>query len=75
MEADRVLKSLNKAVASNTDTSETVVATWFWQRIGVDMLRGNCRAFHRRLIGKLGREGVACDPFRDVGGLHIAGGF
>ena len=29
-EAERVLKSLNKAVAVNTDTSEQVVATQFW---------------------------------------------
>ena len=75
MEAERVLKSLNKAVAGNTDTSETVVATRFWQRIGVDMLRGNCRAFHRRLAGRFGREGVGCDPFHGVGGLQMAGGF
>jgi hypothetical protein len=75
VEADRVLKCLNRAVASNSDTSETVVATRFWQRVGVDMLRGNCRAFHRRLVGRIGRDGVAGDPFRDVQGLHVAGGF
>ena len=75
VEAERVLKSLNKAVAGNTDTSETVVATRFWQRIGVDMLRGNCRSFQRRLVGRGGREGVSHDPFRDAGGLQMAGGF
>jgi hypothetical protein len=75
VEADRVLKCLNKAVASNTDTSETVVATRFWQRIGVDILRGNCRAFRRRLIGRIGRDGFSGDPFKNVAGLLIAGGF
>ena len=66
---------LEQAVASNNDTFETVFATQFWQRLGVDMLRGNCRSFHRRLIGKMGREGVASDSFRDVGSLQFAGGF
>jgi len=74
VEADRVLKNLNKAVASNTDTCETIVAARFWQRIGVDTLRGNCKAFHRRLVGKTGRGVVAGDPFRDVGGLQVAAG-
>ena len=49
VEADRVLKSLNKAVAVNTSVSETLVATLFWQRVGVDLLRGASRSFHRRL--------------------------
>ena len=44
-EAERVLKSSDKAVAANTDTSQEVVATRFWQRVGVDMLRDHCRAF------------------------------
>ena len=43
-EADRVLKCLNNAVAVNTDSSHEVVATQFWQRIGIDILRGNCRS-------------------------------
>jgi hypothetical protein len=75
IEADKVLKCLNKAVAGNTDTSETFVATRFWQRIGVDILRGNCRAFHRRLVGKLGRDGVAGNHFSGLSGLRVAEGF
>ena len=55
-EAEGVIKCLNKAVAGNTDASEAVVATRFWQRIGIDILRGGCRAFHRRLGDK--SEGV-----------------
>ena len=43
---------MTKAVAGNTDASEAVVAMRFWQRIGVDILRGSCRAFHKRLADK-----------------------
>ena len=51
-EADRVLKSLNKAVAADLNVSETHVATQFWHRIGVGLLRGACRSFHWRLTGR-----------------------
>ena len=73
-EAERVCKSINKSVAANTDASEETVATRFWQRVGVDMLRGNCRAFHRRMDrGFVGGREVA-SPFRGVLGLQMAGG-
>jgi hypothetical protein len=66
-EAERVIKCLNKAVAGNSDSSEVVVATRFWQRIGVDLLRGSCRSFRRRL----GDEGGA-DLFRNFyGGMGV----
>jgi len=72
-EAERVIKCLNKAVAGNSDSSEVVVATRFWQRIGVDLLRGNCRSFRRRL----GDEGGG-DLFRNfyggMGVLAVGGG-
>ena len=55
-EAERVLKCLNKAVAGNTDSSEVVVATRFWQRIGIDLLRGSSRAFRRRLVDRGGED-------------------
>ena len=48
-EAERVIKSLNKAVAENTDTSESEVATLFWQRLAIDIQRSAHRAFTRRL--------------------------
>ena len=48
-EAVRVIKSLNKAVAENTDTSESEVATLFWQRLSIDIQRSSHRAFSRRL--------------------------
>ena len=48
-EAVRVIKSLNKAVAENTDTSESEVATLFWQRLAIDIQRSAHRAFARRL--------------------------
>ena len=73
-EADRVLKCLNKAVAVNTDTSEEVVATRFWQRIGVDILRGNCRSFHRRLVTGGNKEEAGYGYFRSLAGLALAGG-
>ena len=72
-EAMRVTTCLNKAVAGNSDSSEVVVATRFWQRIGIDMLRGNCRAFRRRLA-----QDGACDNFggyfRGVGALAVPAG-
>ena len=48
-EAERVIKSLNKAVAENTDTSESEVATLFWQRLSIDIQRSSHRALVRRL--------------------------
>ena len=72
-EAEPVCKSLNKAVAVNIDSSEEVVATQFWQRVGVDMLRGSCRAFHRRIIGTVGSaEGFG--PYRGVLDLQMVDG-
>ena len=51
VEAVQVLKGLNKAVAGNTESSVEDVAQRFWQRLGVQMLRGNYRAFARRVEG------------------------
>ena len=72
-EAERVVKCLNKAVAGNSDASEVVVATRFWQRIGIDLLRGNCRSFHRRLAKGAG-EGASGDRFSALAGLAFAEG-
>ena len=72
-EADRVLKCLNKAVAGNSDASEAVVATRFWQRIGIDLVRGGCRAFQRRL-GTGGVESFGGGPWGAVSGLGVAEG-
>jgi hypothetical protein len=71
-EAERVLKCLNKAVAGNSDSSEEVVATRFWQRIGIDLLRGSSRAFHRRLVDKSGEDGGGVRYFQGVSGLAVA---
>ena len=73
-EADRVLKCLNKAVAVNTDSSEEAVATRFWQRIGIDILRGNCRSFHRRLVKGGTRAGAGHGYFQSLAGLAFASG-
>ena len=71
-EAERVIKCLNEAVAGNNGASEVVVATRFWQRIGVDLLRGGCRAFQKRLVDKSagGRSGVRY--FQGTAGLAVA---
>jgi hypothetical protein len=73
-EAERVIKSLNKAVAANSDVSEEAVATQFWHRVGVDILRGNCRAFHRRVGGACWGRGLGDRSFGWGSGLQIAGG-
>ena len=73
-EADRVLKCLNKAVAVNTDASEQEVATRFWQRLGVDMLRGNFRAFQRRVVSRESMDGCVVSPYRGVGLLQFGEG-
>ena len=72
-EAERVIKCLNKAVAANSDSTEVVVATRFWQRIGIDLLRGNCRSFHRRVDndrGELGASGLGL-YFQTLSGLTM----
>ncbi len=73
VEGERVLKCLNKAVAVNSDASEVVVATRFWQRVGIDLLRGSCRSFHRRLVQKDagGRPGGGLCAV--LSGLSVAG--
>ena len=74
MEAERVIKSMNKVVAGNTDTSGEVVATRSWRRVSIDILRGNCRSFHRRLAGKLTGDGCRVDPYGGLSGLLVAAG-
>ena len=74
VEAERVIKSLNKAVAANTDSSEEDVATRFWQRLGIDLLRGNCRAFHRRLPSKRYGELLGAFSINENNGLLVAAG-
>ena len=73
-EAERVIKCLNKAVAVNTDISEEVVATQFWHRVGVDLVRANCRAFHRRLVSHGGDVLGAVGPLGGDGGLQVVEG-
>ena len=64
-EAVQVLKGLNKAVAVNSESSEEDVAQRFWQRVGVDILRGNYRAFARRVEG-WGSGAHALDAYQGV---------
>ena len=74
VEAERVIKSLNKAVAANTVSSAEEVANRFWQRLGVDLLRGNCRAFHRRLPGKRHGEVRGAFSLNGSNGLLVSEG-
>ena len=75
IEAAKVIKCLNKAVAGNSDTSLEVVATRFWQRVSIDILRGNCRSFHQRLVGRFSGEVCGRGAFRGLGELQPAAGF
>ena len=70
-EAVQVLKALNKAVAVSSESSEEDVAQRFWQRLGVDILRGNYRAFIRRVEGGGSGAGLP-DVYRGVGMLGFA---
>ena len=50
-EVERVIKCLNKSVASNTDSPLGEVATHFWRRLSVDIQRFGHRALARRMGG------------------------
>ena len=60
-----VLRALNKVVAVNSESSEEDVAQRFWQRLGIDILRGNYRAFMRRIEG-WGSGAHALDAYQGV---------
>jgi len=68
-EAERVIKSLNKAVAENTDTSESEVATLFWQRLSIDIQRSGHRAFARRVRQDCGDNGGQVGQDYEVAGI------
>ena len=68
-EAERVIKSLNRAVAENTDTSETEVATLFWQRLAIDIQRAGHRAFSRRVCSNNGEGDSMAFNGLDLGGV------
>ena len=51
VEADMITKSLNKSVASATDSPEGEVATLCWQRVAIDLRRIGHKAFARRAAG------------------------
>ena len=47
-ETEKVIKSINRAVAENTETPYGDVAHYFWQRLSVDIQRAGHRAYARR---------------------------
>ena len=61
-ETEKVLKSLNQAVAANTDSPLREVAPQFWHRVSIDIVRGCHRAFAKRTMDKSG-EIVGGGPF------------
>ena len=74
MEAERVVKSLNQAVAAATDSPYGEVATRFWQRVSIDMQRCQHRTFVRRVVrGGCGYLGIG-SALGSLGGLEMAGG-
>ena len=60
VEAEGVIKCLNKLVAFNTGSSVGEVAPLFWQRLSIDIQRAGHRAFARRMSRRTGfqNEGV-----------------
>ena len=75
-EAERVIKSLNKAVAENTETPETEVATQFWFRMAIDIQRSAHRAFVRRLGTRASDVGdvVLQRAYGDMAALEVPQG-
>jgi len=71
-EAERNIKSLNKAVAENTDTSEAEVATLLWQRVAIDIQRSGHRALVRRLKQRGQEHGNQLVANLGLGGLFRA---
>ena len=54
LEAERVIKSLNQAVAAATDSQYGEVATRFWQRVSIDIQRCQHRVWCGALLGQKG---------------------
>ena len=50
-EADDVIKSINRAVAENSDSHASEVATRFWWGLSIDIQRAQHRAFAKRVSG------------------------
>ena len=79
-EADDVIKSINRAVAENSDSRLSEIATLFWWGLAIDLQRAQHRAFAKRVRGLgfgLGDDGdggglafLGCPP-PPSGGEHI----
>jgi hypothetical protein len=75
VEAEKVIKSLNQAVAAATDSPYGEVATRFWQRVSIDIQRCQHRAFVRRVVREGGSEVLGYGTaFGSLGALEIPGG-
>ena len=69
MEAEGVIKSLNRMVAENHDTPYGEVATRFWQRLSIHLQRAGHRAFSRRVARGHDLEGNGINVFSGSGAL------
>ena len=56
-EAVKVIKSINRAVAENTNTPYGEVAQYFWQRLSIDIQRAGHLAYARRVTTPAGLQG------------------
>ena len=69
VEAEGVIKSLNRMVAENQDTPYGEVATRFWQRLSIDLQRAGHRVFSRRVARGQDLEGNGVNVFSGSGAL------
>ena len=56
-ETEKVIKSINRAVAENTNTPYGEVAQYFWQRLSIDIQRAGHLAYARRVTTPVGLQG------------------
>ena len=70
-ETEGVMKCLNRMVAENQDSSSGDVATWFWQRLSVDIQRAGHRAFVRRASKGNDLEGDGLQGLLSAGALLV----
>ena len=73
-EGEKVLKSLSRMVADNTNTPISEVAHRLWGRISVDMQRAGHRAFARRAGAAAAAGGDGGQAWKALEVLEPAGG-
>ena len=75
LEAERVIKSLNQAVAAATDSPYGEVATRFLQRLSVHIQRCQNRALMRRVVASGASDVLGCRAtFGNLRRVELPGG-